>query len=264
MILALQKYIFCHGCQVQVGLPESLLNVYLAPMVYLFLISWFSLLVGPAGLQYVYSKISMEMHSRTVHKGRVNAMKARVYYTAEGKMASYFYEPEEMLVTNTTKGDMSVYTFKTNTVMQRQNFNFGTQSNQLFFFLEDNRTDLGLNKLGFTLKDTRFENGLKITRWQPPLQMAKDVDYVELAHEKGNPIFLGYFNKKKQPLNKVFFYNYVTVVGHSFPASMTQILFIKPGDSTVTKTTYSNFKVDQEVNDEYLNFKIPADARVSN
>lgn len=233
-------------------------------MAQLLFASWLPLLLCQAELQYMYSKISMEMHSRTVHKGRANSVKARVYYTAEGKMASYFYEPEETLVVNTAKGDMSVYTFKTNTIMQRQNFNFGTQSNQLFFFLEDNRADLGLNKMGFALKDTRFENGLKITRWQPPLQLAKDLDYVELAHEKGNPIFMGYFNKKKQPLNKVYFYNYVSIVGHSFPASMTQILFVKPGDSTITKTTYSNFKVDQEVSDEYLNFKIPADARVSN
>jgi outer membrane lipoprotein-sorting protein len=206
----------------------------------------------------------MEMHSRTAHKGRVNALKARVYYTAEGKMVSYFYEPEEMLVTNTAKGDMSIYTFKTNTVIQRQNFNFGTQSNQLFFFLENNRNDLGLTKMGFVLSDTRFENGLKVTRWQPPLQLAKEVSHVELAHEKGNPIFLGYFNKKKEPLNKVYFYNYVSIVGHSFPSSMTQILFVSPKDSTVTKTTYSGFKVDQEVPDEYLNFKIPADARVAN
>ncbi|MBS1505717.1 MAG: hypothetical protein JSS79_03630 [Bacteroidetes bacterium] len=213
--------------------------------------------------QYVYQKVSMDMLTRSTRKGQLTTLKATVFYTSEGKMACHYVEPKEILVVNNSKGEFLVYDFINNSVAQKQNYLMSTETNQLFYFLESNRNDLGLSKMGFTLKETKFEGNLKITVWSPPLQLAKDISKVEVAHEKNNPVFLGYFDKKGKAINKVYFYNYQLVGATNFPAAVTQINYVTAKDSVISKTVYSNFKLDQDVNDQYLNFKIPANARVT-
>lgn len=204
------------------------------------------------------------MLTRSTRNGKLSRLKASVYYTSEGKMACHYLEPEEILITNNSKGEFLVYDFAKNTIAQKQNYLLSTESNQLFYFLENNRGDLGLSKMGFTLKETKFVDGLKVTVWSPPMQLAKDISRVEVAHNKNNPVFLGYFDKKGKGINKVYFYNYQKVAGLSFPTSVTQISQVDKKDSVISKTTYANFKVDQEVSDDYLNFKVPTNARVTN
>lgn len=202
------------------------------------------------------------METRASRKGLVTILKAEVFYTAEGKMVSHYTEPQELLVTNDKKGDITIYNYKENSIIQKQNFLFNTDQNQLFFFLENNKGTLGLDKMGFTLTETTFEDGLKITKWLPPMGIAKEISKAELAHEKDSPVFLGYFDKKGKAIKKVYFYNYRYLAALNFPAAITQITFENSKDSIVTKTTYSNFKLDKEVSDEYFNFKIPPGAKV--
>lgn len=225
--------------------------------------SWFLFLLFWGPTQYVYQKVSMDMLTRSTQKGLVNTLKASVYYTSEGKMASYYSEPQPMLVSNNAKGEILVYDFKKNSVTQKQNFMMSTETNQLFYFLENNKNDLGLAKMGFSLKETKFEDGLRITVWQPPMPLMKDIQKVELAHDKANPVFLGYFDKKGKAINKVFFYSYQSVAGIQFPTSVTQITYTTEKDSVISKTLYSNFKVDKDVDEQYLNFKVPANAKVN-
>lgn len=203
------------------------------------------------------------MLTRSTYKGKLSSLKATVFYTSAGKMVSYYREPMEMLITNNSKGEITMYNFKNNTVIQKQNSMMSTDVNQLYYFLENNKNDLGLTKIGFVLTETKFKDGLKITVWSPPMQLVKDILKVELAHDKGNPVFLGYFDLKGKAINKVFFYDYHLVGGLRFPASVTYINFKGVNDSIISKTSYSNFKVDQEVDEQYLNFVIPANAKVT-
>ncbi|GHN00890.1 hypothetical protein WSM22_23790 [Cytophagales bacterium WSM2-2] len=213
--------------------------------------------------QYVYEKVSMDMLTRSVAKGGLSTIKAAVYYTSEGKMACHYIDPHEALVTSNSKGELTVYDYESNSVLQRQNMAMSSEFNQLFYFLENNRGDLGLSKMGFSLKETKFQDGLKITVWLPPMQLANEVSKVELAHDKNNPAFLGYFNTKGKAFSKVYFYNYEMVAGLRFPTAVTQINYTSPKDSLISKTTYSNFKVDKEVDEQYLNFKIPTNAKIT-
>ncbi len=203
------------------------------------------------------------MLTRSTYKGKFSSLKATVFYTSAGKMVSYYREPTEMLITNNSKGEITMYNVKNNTVIQKQNSMMSTDVNQLYYFLENNKNDLGLTKIGFVLTETKFKDGLKITVWSPPMQLVRDILKVELAHDKGNPVFLGYFDLKGKAINKVFFYDYHLVGGLQFPASVTYINFKGVKDSIISKTSYSNFKVDQEVDEQYLNFIIPANAKVT-
>ncbi len=203
------------------------------------------------------------MLTRSTRKGTLSTLKASVYYTSEGKMACHYTEPQEVLIVNNSKGEFMIYDFLKNSVAQKQNYMMSTESNQLFYFLEHSRGDLGLSKMGFSLKETKFQEGMKITVWSPPMQLANDILKVEVAHNKNNPVFLGYFDKKGKAINKVYFYKYQMVAGLSFPSSVTQISYVTAKDSVISKTVYSSFKVDQEVDEQYLNFKIPANAKVT-
>jgi outer membrane lipoprotein-sorting protein len=213
--------------------------------------------------QYIFQKIAMEMEVRSAAAGNAIKTKASIYYTAEGKMLSYFSEPQEMVIINNKKGEITIYNPISNTVAQQQNYLLGTETNQLFFFLDNKRNDLGLNAMGFTIRNTKIEDGLKITEWNPPMVMLKDVSKVELVHEKGNPIFMGYYAANGGIIKKTFFYNYVKVSDYiSLPSVVTQIDFKSTTDSVVTKTTYTKFRLNQQVEDDKLSFEVPKNAKL--
>jgi outer membrane lipoprotein-sorting protein len=213
--------------------------------------------------QYIFQKISMEMETRSAADGKATRMKASLYYTSEGKMLTYFSEPYELVIVNNKKGELIVYNPAENTVLQQQNYMLGTETNQLYFFLENKRNDLGLLAMDYTIRNTRMEDGLKITEWSPPINLVKEISKVELVHEKGNPIFMAYHAANGAVLKKMFFYTYTKVSDYiSLPAVVTQIDFKSPKDSIVTKTTYSQFKLNQQVADEQLNFVVPSNAKV--
>lgn len=204
----------------------------------------------------------MEMLTRTAHEGKMSITKAKIFYNSEGQMVSYYTAPEEIYISNTKKGDVIMYNAKENSVLQRQNFLFSTENNQLYFFLENNKSDLGLGRMGFKVGNTRFEDGLKITTWIPPAQMKNAISKVELVHNKNNPIFLGYYNGNGGFSKKIYFYKYQRHYGISIPTNLTQISFVSPTDSIVSKTEYNDIKFDTDVTDEYFNFEIPTSANV--
>jgi hypothetical protein len=213
--------------------------------------------------QYIFEKISMDMETKTVVKGKAAKITASIYYTMEGKMTSYYNEPVPLVVTNTRKGEITIYNIRNNTVSHQENYIFSTETNQLYYFLDNKKTDLGLISLGYSIVETKFEDGLKITRWKPPVSLQSEISLVELVHEKANPIYIAYFNKKNLPLKKIYFYNYMQLSGTiNLPRVVTQINFSTEKDSSVMKTTYSNFKLNQAVENDKLDFKIPPDAKV--
>jgi outer membrane lipoprotein-sorting protein len=46
------------------------------------------------------------------------------------------------------------------------------------------------------------------------------------------------------------------------PFTITEFEYLSPTDSIITKRTYSNLKTNAQVDDKYLNFKVPTDAKV--
>jgi hypothetical protein len=218
---------------------------------------------GISSFQYIFQKISLEMETRSATSGKAAKVKATVFYSVGGMMVSYFTEPIELVIINNKKGELTIYNPMENTVLQQQNYLLGTETNQLYFFLENKKGDLGLSAMGYTTKSTRFEEGLKITDWMPPMNIAKDISNVELVHEKGNPIFMAYYGADGKALKKIYFYNYNQVSDNIYiPSAITQIDFKTLTDSIVTKTTYSAIRLNQSVEEQKLNFTVPSTAKV--
>lgn len=208
-------------------------------------------------------QLSATMVSRTARKGQVAQVKAELTYGSDGKMVTYFSAPFKQYLLNNTRGEVSIYDPEKNTVMLQNNYAYGTETSQLYFFLRNKKEDLGLRQMGFTSKDIRFENGLTITRWAAPSRLWKVIKEVELVHKGANPVYMKYVGAKGQVVKKVFFYQYQNLKGTDFPSSITQIDFVTPGDSILSKTSYENFRLNEAANLKLLQFSVPANAKVS-
>jgi outer membrane lipoprotein-sorting protein len=212
-----------------------------------------------------FEKVCMEMETKSVKGGYKSAVNAKIYYSNDGRMVSYFSFPKEYVILNNSKGEIKIYDSEKNTVLQQQNFMYSTESSQFYFFLNNKKADLGLGQMGFVQSNVKFEEGLMISEWLPPMSMASQLSKVELVHENENPIYIAYFDQNNELGTKSYYYNYVSLdKSVSFPSTITQISYSTPTDSTITKTTYSNIRLDNQVNQEAMNFKIPDNAKAIN
>jgi outer membrane lipoprotein-sorting protein len=208
-------------------------------------------------------KISATMVSRSTRAGKTVTLKADIsYQLAGGKMVSHFTQPTNQYIINTSKGEISIYDPIKNTVIQQVNYLFSTETTQFFYFLNNQKADLGLRGMGFINKNTRFEKNLMISTWLAPTRLSKDVKQVELVHNGANPIYSKYIGGNGQVIKKMYYYNYQNVGGIDFPLAITQIDYFSAKDSVIAKTTYADIKTNEGVTNKLLEFTIPANAKV--
>jgi hypothetical protein len=69
-----------------------------------------------------------------------------------------------------------------------------------------------------------------------------------------------YENGAGNIIRKVFYYNYQSLDAYSFPSTTTEIVYDK-GDSTVSKTYYTDFKLNQLASGAYFSYTIPSNAK---
>lgn len=218
-------------------------------------------IVSKAHTQLV-RKVSATMTMRTAHKGKTTNTRAELSYSTSGRMVTLFPKPAELYVFNNGNGELRVYDPTKNTVLQQQNPTYSTETTQFFFFLHNRKADLGLSSMGFSLGQTKFENGVMITIWKSPTPMAKNIKRVELVHKGQNPIFMKYVDPSERTIKKVFYYDYIKLGNIDFPQTITQIDYLTLRDFIVTKTAYGALKVNEQVTDNLLDFTIPNNAKV--
>ncbi len=205
-------------------------------------------------------KISAHMVTKTLKHGLSTTITADVFYLSDGKMVTHFINPKEFILFQNGLGELKMYDPLANSVMIDQNPVYSSESSNFYYFFSTDGNNLGLKKMGFTNTSTRFEDGLMITVWTGPASVAKELTSVELAFEGTKPIYLGYQDRNFKTVKKIFFYDFLKVGGIDFPASITEINYVTENDSIISKTTYSDFKVDDQVDLKYINYKIPDNA----
>ncbi|OWY20982.1 hypothetical protein B6N25_10390 [Sphingobacteriales bacterium TSM_CSS] len=207
-------------------------------------------------------RLQAAITTKQVKNGQSTTVKATLYYTAGGKMVTRFTQPHEYILLSNSKGEYKIYDPKTNTVEQSQNAAFSTDVTYFGHFLNNRSGDMGLRSLGFALQQTRFDEGAMITDWKPQLVDADAPFYVELVHENGEPIFIGYKDIGGKYLRKVFFYNYQKIQQVNLPLTITDINYLANGDSIVGRTQYADVQVNENATGSYFDFKIPQNARL--
>jgi outer membrane lipoprotein-sorting protein len=208
-------------------------------------------------------KLSLSIVARSLQDGKSITAKGEVYYqVAGGLMVTHFSSPLENVTITNSKGELKIYDPVNNTVLQKQASDFSSENSFFYFFLSGKTQDMGLPGSGYKLKDTRFEDKMVITTWIPPDYMLGEFSKVELVHENYKPIFMAFYDPKGKFSLKIFYTGYQQIGDISLPLTITEFQYLPKNDSIITKRVYSDMKMDAEVNNTYLNYKIPANAKV--
>lgn len=234
------------------------LKIFLLPLFVFFLLLFTSFYI-PSPI----TQLSMNLVSKSLQGGKSITTRAEVYYkVAQGLLVTHLTEPLEYLIVTNSKGEFKMYDIKENSVSQSQAADFSSENSFIHDFLLGKTQDMGLRSVGFQLKNSKVEENMVITNWIPPIDLASKMSRVELVHENYSPIYMAFFGKKDKLLSKIFYYNYKQIGDITMPLTITEFQYLLNGDSTVTKKAYSDIKINEQVKDKWLNFKIPDNAKV--
>lgn len=232
-------------------------KLFIVPLLVFLLISGSSFLPAP----YLIEKLSVNMVSRQLQAGKSVTLKARIYYQRNGNMVTYFTDPRHYIVVSNKVGELKIYDPAKNTVQQYQNFLFSSQSSQFYYFFSGKSADMGLGEAGYVQEKTYAEKNLFVTLWKLKKADKKaQIQKVKLVFQGQRPIYMHYLDGSNKIIRKVFYYNYSQVENNSLPMATTEIVYAD-GDSTITKTTFSELKYNHQATGEYFNFKIPSNAK---
>lgn len=212
-----------------------------------------------SGLQ----KIAAHVYSRQAEKGYFTSIQSNLYYSADGNLISEFISPKKYISITNNKGEVRIYDPNENTVVQFQNSLLSTNTTPFYYFFSDKTNDMGLRNAGYKIIDTKFDKDLVITTWQLTTQPQKKdpVYYVKLVHDHYKPIYMDYEDFQHKIIRKVFYYQYTNLEGVDFPKTFTEIVY-QGKDSIVTKTEYSDFKINDKAQSVMFKFTIPANAKL--
>jgi outer membrane lipoprotein-sorting protein len=235
------------------------------PIKGLFITIFLSLAGGLFSFVAPIEKLSLHLESKTLKERKVVTSKSDVFYKkAGGVMVTHFTSPFEFLVFTNAKGEIKMYDPKENAVSQAANIEMSSENSFLHQFLNGNSQDLGLKSQGFKVKGTHLNEGMVVTEFVP-VEASNKISRVELVHEKYKPVFMGMFDLKGKALQKVYYSNYTQVDAYMLPLTITEITYgyqKDKTDSVIVKKVYSDLKVNGAVDDSYLNYKIPSNAKV--
>ncbi|HRY98456.1 MAG TPA: hypothetical protein P5550_05290 [Bacteroidales bacterium] len=208
------------------------------------------------------SRISVKMKNQSLARGKKVIQEANCYYSNEsGTFVTHYIYPKEMVKITNRKGEMKVYFPKTNEVSLYQDFFFSSENELLHYFVNNLTEDLGLKKAGFSMSGTRKEDGLLITTWTPPPGI-EWLKAVEVVYENLLPIYSGYIAPNGKTIKKVYYSEYYNGNGFTLPTNVTEISFPSEKDSVIKRTLYYDIKLNKEVNPTWLNYSIPANAKI--
>jgi outer membrane lipoprotein-sorting protein len=177
-------------------------------------------------------------------------------------MVTHFIYPKEYFVVANKLGETKIYDPARNTVLQYQHFLFSTQSSQFYYFFSGTIADMGLTRIGYVQDKTYNEGNLLVTEWKPKVpDKRSSIQRIKIVYEGLRPIYMNYQEGSGKVFRKVYYYNYQVLENFSFPATTTEIVYDK-GDSVVSRTNYSDFKLNGQANSAYFDFTIPANAKI--
>lgn len=228
--------------------------------ILMFFIGLFMLLLSSGNIE----KLSLDMTARTLYKGKSITIKGQLFYKLQGGvMVTRIESPLEQIVFANATGEFKSYDVKSNTVTLMQGIDFSSKNSFIYQFLSGNINDMGLSSLGYKLKDTRIEGKVVVSTWIAPSDRVMEIQKAEIAHENYLPIFMGFYDAKGNSIQKIYYTNYQNVAHFKMPFTITEFEFIAPGDSTITRRTYSNLKLNEQVDNTWFNYQIPANAKIN-
>jgi outer membrane lipoprotein-sorting protein len=209
-------------------------------------------------------KLSLEMTAKTLYKGKSITVNGELYYKVQGGvMVTHIVYPMEQIIFANATGEYKSYDVNSNTVTLMQGIDFSSKNSFIYNFLSGNINDMGLSSIGYKLKDTKVDGKIVVSTWMAPTDRAMDIQKAEIAHENYLPIFMGFYDAKGNCVQKIYYTNYQNVAHLKMPFTITEIEYLAPGDSTITRRKYSNLKINEQVDNTWFNYQIPSNAKIN-
>ena len=221
-------------------------------------------LPGPAAVPrpLAIEKLSVDMTIRQVQQGKSVTLKGSLFYRQNGNMVTHFIYPREYMIVANKLGETRLYDPVKNTVIQYQNFLFSTQSSQFYYFFSGKISDMGLTRIGYVQDKTYNEGSLLVTEWKLKAPDKKaSIQRIKIVYDGQRPVYMHYQEAGGRVFRTVFYYNYQMLDAYFFPATTTEILYDK-GDSVVSKTNYTDFRLNERATGAYYNYTIPPNAKI--
>jgi hypothetical protein len=207
--------------------------------------------------------VSVSQETQVLYKGSKNIFRCDIFYNKEkDAVVTHHYYPAEFVKMSNRFGEMKLYFPETNTVTIQQNQALSTTNELLYYFINNKMTDLGLSKEGFKLIDTKHEEEMIITIWQAPPTI-KILNQVKIVFKEMLPIYAEYIGVDGYIWKKIFYSKYTDFKTFQMPLRITEISFESKTDSTIKLSVFSNVRTNNFPDNNYFNFKIPDDAKVS-
>ncbi|HBB93486.1 MAG: hypothetical protein A2X22_12485 [Bacteroidetes bacterium GWF2_49_14] len=208
-------------------------------------------------------RLSLSSLEETLHNGKVIKSASEMYFDlTAGRIINMASTPEEFVYISDIEGNADIYYPSRNSRITNKNLIFSTRNNNLWFFLNGQGYDLGLQGMGFKVEGIRNEDSYTITTWQAPLRYLKEVDKIDLVHENHLPVYLEYRNTKGGVTLKVYYNDFVRIGESMVPSRVTEIVFANPKDSTIRRSTYTNIKWGAQADTQGFDYTIPTDAKI--
>lgn len=173
-------------------------------------------------------------------------------------MVTHLSEPTEVFILNNREGELEVYNPEKNSVFKTVNYDYSSQNNTFYYFLGQS-PNMGLEAVGYSLGESTIDDGFLVSKWLPPKKLKAEISYVELVTNGDHPVFMGFVDDEEVYFKKIYFYDFESLRGITFPMSITEIDYLEE-DSIITKTTFREFQFNDPVDREILDFEVPKNA----
>lgn len=208
--------------------------------------------------------ISVSVKNQTLKNGLTNNYKVDYFYDQQqGVLISHYTQPQEFVKITNRKGELKLYFPKENKLSILQDAFFSSENELLFYFVNNQLQDLGLEKEGFYLSDMRTDEEYLVFTWLAP-ESLKTILKVEVVFEGEKPIYSAYYNRDEKIIRKIYYYEYIQTAHFQMPLKITEISYLNEQDSIIQRMNFSNLNISNTPSSPYFNFKIPENAKVEN
>jgi len=209
------------------------------------------------------SRLSVKSVTETLQKGKVLRTTADLFFDpASGRIINMTHAPEEFVSIATPEGKTDIYYPSENRRVSLQNLALSSRNNNLWFFLNNEAYDMGLQGMGFKVDGMRQEENYTITTWQAPLKVLAEVDKIDLVHENHIPVYIEYRDTKHRTTLKVYYEEYLRVDQWMLPGRVTEIMYSSQKDSVIRRSTYTDFRFGENADSKGFDFTFPANAEL--
>lgn len=205
-------------------------------------------------------RVAADVEEKTVLDGRVITMTRQIFCQRSGEVASVVERPVPTYTFTNLQGEFKAYFPLSNEVYSDRKDDYSTKDDLFYLFLSGKADDMGLSSYGYRLTASETTDDGLLKRTYVPEKAGQGVSKVEIVLENYLPIYVGYFDGKGRLVSKTYLSSYTRYPTIALPKRVTSIAYTAKRDSTVTRTVYSNIKIDG--NEPMFRYQIPADARV--